>query len=154
MPFGTITLQRFNGIETYPIVSAQMMLYETEKGFCLNLEIESDENGTKTTSDTAEYPAAPNAEVSIYRKDFDLNNLVGQRYTVDSAYDDDLDDWVSRFYYYEHEGIDDNVIQFLEHNADGRYRVRWTGKTMDPNFYDGSKPQTILQIDAHFMLRE
>lgn len=129
------------------------MLYDTEDGHCLNLEIQADEHGTKTTTDTAKYPAAPNVQVSIYGTHFDPLALVGQRFTVDSAYDEDMDDWVSRFYYYEHQGIDNNVIEFLDRDDDGRYHVRWTGETIDPNYYDGSKPATIVEIDARFMFQ-
>jgi hypothetical protein len=107
MALGTITLRRFNGIETYPIVSASILLYPTAKGQCLNLEIECDPNGTKTTLDTVDYPAAPNAEVSIYREQIDLKQWIGHTFVVASAYDEDIGDNVSRFYYYEHEGIED-----------------------------------------------
>jgi hypothetical protein len=153
MPFGKLILRRFNGTETYDIISAAMLLYTAERGFCLNLEIECDLQGTKTTTDTVDFPAAPNIEVSIYREQFDTSDLVGQTFKVPSTYDDEFGDYVSRFYYYEHEGIDNNVIEFLAREQDGRYHVHWTGTAMDPNFYDGSKPDTVVEIDARFLLK-
>ena len=153
MALGTMVLRRFNGVETYPIVQADIMLYDAEDAQCLNLEIACDTATTRTTTDTAEYPAKPGVEVSLCRERWDPSTIVGETFMVDSAYVDDRDDWVSRFSYYEHEGIDRNVIQFVERDKDGRYHVRWTGETMDPNYYDGSKAPTLVEIDARFTLR-
>lgn len=150
MHIGRITLRRFNGIETYSLISARMMLFTNEHGRCINLTIDADSNGSKTTSDTVDYPAAPNAEVTIYHEQLDLDRLVGRRFNIQSAYDETIGDHVSRFYYYEHEDLDDNVVEFVDRDADGRYQVSWSGTTIDPNYYDGSKPATIVEIEGFF----
>ena len=45
--------------------------------------------------------------------------------------------------------LNDNEIEFLERNEDW-FRIRWTGVTQDVNFYDGTKPDTRVEIEGWF----
>jgi hypothetical protein len=147
MSIGTLILKRFNGVETYQLTSAEMMHYQTEDGWSLSLHFETSLDCVKTTDDTLDYPSQPNGDVYIHKTKFDLDRLVGQRFLVPHGYDDDYGDYVSRFYYFEHEELDNNVVEFIAMQY-GRYHVRWTGTTIDPN--DGSKPEALMEIDGHF----
>jgi hypothetical protein len=44
------------------------------------------------------------------------------------------------------------VIEFVERKGD-ELHVRWTGTTIDVNYYDGSKPPTRVEVDAWFTLK-
>jgi hypothetical protein len=37
--------------------------------------------------------------------------------------------------------------------AGDRFRVRWTAVTQDVNYYDGSKPQTQVEIEGEFLFK-
>ena len=118
----------------------------------LNLEIETDERPLKTLPDTETLAAQPNAEVTIRLPKAELASLVGRQFSVPSSWDEEAEDHVSRFYYCEHEGIDENVIEFVERKGN-ELHVRWTGTTIDVNYYDGSKPPTRVEVDAWFTLK-
>jgi hypothetical protein len=56
---------------------------------------------------------------------------------------------VATIYYYEHEDLDNNVIDVLRQEQDC-FQIRWTATTLDVNYYDGSKPDTRVEIDGMF----
>ena len=152
MAIGMLTLHRFNGDEAFEILVATALAMPDGDSIRLNLEIETDERPLKTLPDTQKYAAQPNAEVTIRVSRAALDSLVGRRFSVPRSWDEEAGDHVSRFYYYEHEGIDDNVIEFIERKGD-ELHVRWTGTTIDVNFYDGSKPRTRVVVDAWFTMK-
>ena len=152
MAIGTLTLHRFNGDEAFAVSAATALAMPDGDQVRLNLEIETDERPLKTLPDTQTLAAQPNAEVTIRLPKADLASLVGRRFSVPRSWDEEAEDHVSRFYYCEHEGIDDNVIEFVERKGD-ELHVRWTGTTIDVNYYDGSKPPTRVVVDAWFTLK-
>ena len=152
MAINTLTLQRFNGDEAFAVSAATALVMPEGDQVALNLEIETDERPLKTLPDTQNLFAQPGAEVTIRLPKADLASLAGRRFSVPRSWDEQVGDSVSRFYYCEHEGIDDNVIEFLERNGD-QLRVRWTGTTIDVNYYDGSKLPTRVVVDAWFTLK-
>jgi len=56
---------------------------------------------------------------------------------------------VTNFYYCSHEQTDDNVVEVLAVEG-SRVLARLTGQTIDVNYYDGSKPPTLLSVQAWF----
>lgn len=151
MATGTLTLHRFNGVEAFAVSEATALAMPEGDQISLNLEIETDERPLKTLPDTRTLAAQPNAEVTIRLPKAELASLVGRRFSVPRSWDEEADAHVSRFYYCEHEDIDDNVIEFVERKGD-QLHVRWTGTTIDVNYYDGSKPPTRVVVDAWFTL--
>ncbi len=152
MAIGTLTLHRFNGDEAFAVSTATALAMPDGDHVRLNLEIETDERPLKTLPDTETLAAQPNAEVTIWLPKAELASLVGRRFSVPSSWDAEAEDHVSRFYYCEHEGIDENVVEFVERKGD-ELHVRWTGTTIDVNYYDGSKPPTRVEVDAWFTLK-
>jgi len=70
-------------------------------------------------------------------------------YTISHGYDEDLEVYVTNFYYVEHDTIDDNEITILGREGSG-VRAGIVGKITDVNFFDGSKPKTKVVVDAVF----
>ena len=145
------TLHRFNGVEQFIISSAPALVVPDGDTVRLHLEIEADLPPLASLPDTAPLAAQPGTEVAIQRPAADLGSLAGRRYSVPRSWDGEREDSVSRFYYCEHEAIDDNVIEFTERRGNWVH-ARWTGITTDVNWYDGSKPATRVEVVAWFKL--
>lgn len=152
MAIGTLTLHRFNGDEAFAVSAATALARRDGDQIWLNLEIKTYERPLTTLPDTETLAARPNAEVTIRLSQSELASLVGRRFFVPSSWDDEAADHVSRFYYCEHQGIDDNVIEFVERKGD-ELHVRSAGTTIDVNYYDGSRPPTRVVVDAWFTLK-
>src|SRR5262249_21361250 len=76
--------------------------------------------------------------------------LPGAGFSVPRGYDKSCGGHVTNFYYCEHEGTENNLIQILKSDGD-RLLLRLTGETIDVNFYDGSKPPTKLRVETWFV---
>jgi hypothetical protein len=132
---GKLTLRRFNGIEIYAVSKASYMLLgdAEEEDLRLNFEFEVDDDCLeRTNDDTAEHNPLPAGEISIYANDLDLDSLAGRSFDVKSGNDDENGEFIARLYYFEHEFVDDNVVNVLSRAADGGFHVKWTGRTADP----------------------
>ena len=149
MNVGILTLNRFNGQEQFSISDATILKCQDDEKQMLSFEIETDENPIKTLPDTKELNAQPNAEFNVRVNDFDLDTLVGKRFAIPRGYDEETGEYLTRFYYCEHEETDDNLIKIVEQN-DAKFRVIITATCIDVNYYDGSKPRTNIEIDAWF----
>lgn len=66
---------------------------------------------------------------------------------------DSLDRDFARLYYFEHQEVDDNRGR-ITYKGKGIFHVHWTGTTMDVNYYDGSKPETRLELEGEFLLED
>ena len=53
--------------------------------------------------------------------------------------------------YIEHDVIRDNSVEFKRKEGD-RYWINWSGTTSDVNFYDGSKPDTLVKVEGWFRI--
>jgi hypothetical protein len=150
---GKLTVRRFNGFEVYPITGATMMPYLSNGTTLLNLEVECDgEPIEMTTDDTGAEDPRPGCEITLDLSGLGLDDIVGRTFSLESGESQDGQDLVSGFYYFEHQLLNDNVVHFATRDASGQFHVRWTAKTMDPNYYDGSKPDALVEIDALFSL--
>ena len=81
---------------------------------------------------------------------FDPATFVRQKFAIPSGYDE-TEVYRTNFYYYEHETIEAREVEITDKTGQG-YRVRITGEMLDPNFYDGSKPLTRIELEADFTL--
>ena len=149
MSCGTLSLDRFNGREQYAVSKATIEVYEENNGYRVDFDVETEETPLKTLPDTEELPARPEANFFVKMPSFSWDTLVGSRYEMPCGYDEETEEYLTHFYYCEHEETDDNVIQVMEADG-GRYHVTITATCTDVNYYDGSKPRTKITIDAWF----
>lgn len=147
MALNEFILHRFNGDEVHRLSGATICASRTEDGIRIHLEAVSEGPAIKTLPDTAEEPSSPRASVAFVVKSLNPPELVGQQFVV--PYARTRDDDLASIYYYEHEDLDDNTIQFLDRKEE-RFRIRWTAITQDVNFYDGSKPPAAVEIEGWF----
>jgi hypothetical protein len=153
MSVGKFVLHRFNGDEEYSVDRATILAVHDEDGFRLWFEADTDGICLKTLPDTIGLPGRPKAEVAVAIKQVEPQRLAGSKFSVPTAYDEDIDDHVASIYYLEHEDLNDNEIEVISKDGDV-FHVRWTGTTTDVNYYDGSKPRTRVEIDAKFKFKD
>lgn len=152
MTCGKLTIYRFNGTEEFQISEAKIMAWRSDGKVFLNLEINS-KTALKTLPDTKELKAWPSAEVSIILENLIPSELTGKTFTVERGMNDEIGEWVGRFYYCEHEDLNNNIITFESQN-ENIFHVKWSGTTIDVNYYDGSKPESKIEVDARFTFSE
>ena len=154
MSVGTLTLQRFNGEEAYAIESATIEHYRDERGaYAVTFRAETGGAPIHTLPDTESLHAQPFAEVTLHlSKPPALALKPGQTFTLLKGYDKGTGEYHTNFYYCEHEPMDNNEVAVLR--RDGlNVRARLSATTMDVNFYDGSKPDTKIIVEADFTLQ-
>jgi hypothetical protein len=152
MEGGTLVLHRCNGDEIYGVKSATITASEEDGAVELLLYLDTKAKPIQTLPDTAELDPQPNAEVYITLNKLDVSKLVGRRFSIPTSWSDEKQDHVSCIYYCEHGDLNRNVVRFLEQQGN-KFLVRWTGTTTDVNFYDGSRPDTKVEIKAWFTFK-
>ncbi|MFG6106236.1 hypothetical protein U2F10_28580 [Leptothoe sp. EHU-05/26/07-4] len=145
-----LIIHRFNGIETFPIVTAKMFTVGKVNDLTLWFEIETTEQGAQPNSDTSNFPANPNAELGIKIAEFKLNNLAGMQLHYAGTDNDREDSCNALFYYYDHQPLRDNHIIISAQNSLNIFRVHWSARTQDVNYYDDNKPEARIDIEANF----
>lgn len=153
MSLGTITLHRFNGDHVYAITSAVLLPVESDGKTNLWFEVAAAPEPLQTVPDTAELGAQPAAEAVVTLDHLDLDSLAGRSFSLPSGYDAAAERQVASVYYCEHGLLNHNEIHVLA-RAGRSFHVRWTGTTTDVNHYDGSKPETRVEIDGQFTLSD
>ena len=148
----TLKLHRFNGTETFSISSANIYAWEDRGKYCLNFEIETEE-ALETVEDTAEMEAEPSAEITLRLDNLKVSELEGQSFEVKNALNEEIDDFVTNLYYFEHQGINNNFIIVKSVNED-QFIIDWKGTTTDINYYDGSKPEAKVEVSATFTFKD
>jgi hypothetical protein len=145
---GKLTLKRFNGIEEFEISDAEICAWEDQGKICLNLEI-STNKAIATLPDTREIEALPNAEVTIRLDELKPSSLIGNDYIVENGLNEETEELDGRFYYCEHQSLNQNIVKFLSKD-ENLFSISWSGITNDINYYDGSKPDSEILIEAIF----
>jgi hypothetical protein len=149
----TFSLVRFNGTESYAVKSAEYLAYRDEE-YDVTRVVFLIRTGEPiaTLEDTRDIGAQPNWELEWTGK-VPVEEAVrpGSVLHVPSGYDEAQGENVTNFYYCEHDGTDDNVIEILE-VGDGTVRTHIIGTAVDANYYDGSKPRMRLEVVATFRL--
>jgi hypothetical protein len=148
---GRVVLHRFNGDEIYSISSATLMCVEVDDSIDYWFEFETLPDAIQTVPDTAESRMHPSGSAVVTLKDADLDALVGRALSIPLGLTDER--WDAHLYYFEHEDLDNNEIRVLARRGD-EFHVRWTATTTDINYYDGSKPDTQVEIEGWFALWE
>ena len=153
MGVGKFVLHRFNGDEEYEVERATIFAVHDRDELRLWFEADTDGVCLKSLPDTESLRAKPKAEVAVGLKKVEPARLVGKKFSVPAAYDEEIDDHVASIYYVEHEDLDDNEVEVVARDGDV-FQVRWTGTTTDVNYYDGSKPRTRVEIVAAFKFKD
>lgn len=146
---GSFVLDRFNGQEVYSFEKGTITASHNGSKFTLWFSVECKEQPVKVLPDTEELKACPSAVLMTTVPD--LNVLDEYKTVVSEGYDEDSGDYISSIYYCEHQDLDNNILSISRVN-DNTFKVLWTGTTMDINYYDGSKPDSRVQIDGEFVL--
>ena len=149
----TFVLHRFNGDEVFAVESATIKAFKEGGTVELSLYVSTKPKPLQTLPDTASLKQRPHAEVDITLKSLIPSRLVGRRFSIPTAYSEEKEDHVACIYYCEHNDLNNNVVQFLE-QQDSQFLIHWTGTTTDVNCYDGSKPETKVEIKAWFTFKE
>lgn len=148
-----LQIHRFNGTEHFAIVSAKCFAVENGEEITLWFEVEATSDGAKQCRDTADFTASPSAELGIPVSCFNINDFVGREFRHAGTSNDNVDSCASIFYYYEHQPLRDNHVTVLSRISERNFRVRWIARTQDVNHYDGSKPDTRIEIECIFDVR-
>jgi hypothetical protein len=152
MGVGKFVLHRFNGDEQYEVQRATILALHDEEGFRLWFEADTDGVCIKSLPDTECLHRSPKAEVAVGLNKVEPAQLAGKKFSVPTAYDERIDDFVASIYYVEHEDLDDYEIEVVARDGD-LFQVHWTGTTTDVSYYDGSKPRTRVDIVAAFKFK-
>jgi hypothetical protein len=146
-----LLLERFNGMEIYPVELAEWNLYKDQDKGMMNLWISlSAGKAIKQQKDTESLCAEPNWELNLVEQSLP-EDLIRPGFTavIPESYDESRAGWVTNFYYCAHEGTNKNTIEIVEVDGD-RVRFSLVGETVDVNYYDGSRPTTKLSTDVWF----
>lgn len=151
---GTFTLYRFNGIEQFTITEAKVYAVENDdKNIMLWLEMETDEQPLRSVADTAGCGMNPSGEVTVYLDQLKLGTFGEQSFTIPSGYDEETRSLIAGLYYFEHQEVNNNTLR-LSYKGDGVFSAHWTGTTTDISYYDGSKPDTRIEVTGDFFFEE
>lgn len=151
MTVGTLTLHRFNGDEIFH-VSEATVLYFIRNGYAtLHFEVTAQQEPVKTLPDTESLHARPSGAWQLIVPSFDPIDFVGKTFSIPEGYDVQADEYVTNFYYVEHDAVDNADLAVLGREGE-RFHIRITGTVTDVNFYDGSKPPTRIVLEAGFRL--
>jgi hypothetical protein len=145
----SLKLIRFCGDEYFPIVKANWFIKKANDAVELWFDIETTE-GTTVCEDTKSFKATPFWQLVYIAKKLDKNDLkIGFKVKIPNGWDEDRDDTVTNFYYFEHQETDNNLIEILGTDGEKLY-VRITGETQDVDYYDGSKPKNKIIVETWF----
>jgi len=146
---GHFILNRFNGQEVFNFAKGSITVTRNGDKFSLWLSVECEGDPIKVLPDTEELNACPSAQLAAEIDS--LKKLDNLTITIPESYDEELEDYVTVMYYCEHQDLDNNVVEIKRIN-DSLFNVNWTCTTTDVNYYDGSKPDTKIEITGEFVL--
>jgi len=147
MKINQLKLSRFNGEELFEIIETD--LYFSYEYAHLNLEFRTGKCISPPLEDTNTNGGLSG---SFWLYDLEISNveeLEGQSFYIEDGYKNEHYDTCSLFYYWEHEPVSKNTIEFVECNNDF-VQVKITAYTCDVNWHDGSKPETKIELLANF----
>ncbi len=153
MILGTFTLERFCGTEIFFVTEAILSYRVQEGGMAIILSADAEGPPVEYLPDTENLNGQPNAEWNWVVPFAGIDLLPGQTFQLPHDYDEMRQNYITNFYYVEHEGILDSQIEILA-REDTKMRIRATGMVTDINYYDGSKPPTKIIVEAVFDLVE
>ena len=149
-PKGTFEIHRFNGVEVFRVSGATILAYKGEDGiYVVNFEAETTGEAIATLPDTESLKAQPNAEVSVKIPEFHPDTMAGRDFAA--LNDGDMDS--ARIYYAEHDVLKQARVTVVR-QIGKRFHVRMSGTATDVNYYDGSKPEARIDVDAWFEFKD
>ncbi len=146
----TLNIKRYNGTESYELGFVSMEFINLEGHIMLHLEVESS-NALTTLEDTVKLHALPTASILIPVKSADATLLDNANFSLPISYDPVLEKELATFYYAEHQDLNANTL-VIKHLEKGIYKVDWFAETTDVNFYDKSKSNAQIHIEAEALL--
>jgi hypothetical protein len=153
MSVGKMTLHRFNGDEIYSVESATIKQHQTENGlFAITFNAKTEWPPIKMLPDTESIGGKPRAEVTIrVAEPAALVLKAGAIFVLPKGYDETTREYHTKFYYGEHEPMDENEIEVL--GREGlKVQIAMVGTVTEVNHHDGLKPRTRVVIVADFDL--
>lgn len=151
---GIFTLNRFNGVEKYEISEAKIYaVKKNENEIMVWLEVETEQEPIQSLPDTVDCKMNPSGEITVYLDHLNLENFGEQEFTISKGYDEDSKDLVARLYYFEHQDVNSNMLK-MKYKGNGIFDIYWTGVTTDISYYDGSKPDTTIEVLGEFIFEE
>lgn len=142
-------ITRFCGVEQYPVKTAKWYIIDGDRTeddpdmLCLDITLGS---GYGLHKDTAMLKAEPVWEVRFCSVEIPASALQSGFRLEQPNLQRDV---YGNLYYTEHQPTTGNQMEIIKAD-ETRLKIRLTGITEDVNFYDGSKPQSTLQIVAWF----
>jgi len=142
-------VERYRGLERYRIGQASWNLYRDAESGRSNLWLRvNSQEVIRQFPDSRYVRITPAWEVNLIRDEVDLANLNA----VLPAGCDDKEGWVALFF--GHGGgaeSANNCIRVINRDGD-HLRIRLSAETIDPIYYDGSKPKSKLLVETWFTL--
>lgn len=129
-----------------------MTLEKNQDTCSLNIHIVAKEP-IQTLEDTVKLKAQPDLRITIpLLSDADkaLNDTL--HFELLTGIEKETGDPIASLYYAEHQGLDNNIID-IRRVGDNLYYVTWRAETCDVNFYDGSKPVTVVEVETEAQLK-
>lgn len=149
---GKFVFRRPEGDEVYDLESATLTVICHEEEHELLFQAQAVRGAVQAPPEAADHPLTPNAEVSVFVPTFDVDDLVGRRFSVLVGYDEDREDHVATVYYHGHQDLNDNAVEVLARNGKV-FQVRWRATTGDVDRYDGSAPDNRILVEGWFTFR-
>lgn len=151
---GVFMLKRFSGIEQYEISEASIYTVKKSRNeIMVWLEGETAQETIQSLPDTADCKMNPSGEITIYMENVNLENFGEQEFTISKGYDEDRSDWTARIYYFKHKDVNDNMLK-MKYGGNGSFYIHWTGVTADISYYDGTKPDTRIEVYGEFIFEQ
>lgn len=116
-------------------------------------ETETETEPLQDFPDSDELLSNPDVELTIYLDTLKLNEFAPLEFALAQGYNENSRSLDARLYYFEHQEVNDNRGR-IEYRGNGVFYVYWTGTTMDVNYYDGSKPDTRLELEGEFTMEK
>ena len=144
-----LRLTRFNGVELFTISSARFNIYE-ESGSVFGVFRLEAGDAVQVLEDTEILNGCPCWELVWRVPSATIPTLTPGMIIEIPGYDSERQENITNFSYTGGGSeSEDNRITVLQ-VSDGTLRARVLGETVDVNYYDGSKPPTLLEVVADF----
>lgn len=139
-----LILKRYCGTEIFRVADAKVRQVGLPGALGWQFEACTDPTPVKTLPDTEELFARPNIEVALTISEREIGGPSGYRLKELCL------GYPARFYYVEHDALRGVEVSLAEIEP-SRMRARLIGFTTDFCVYDGSVPDTQVELEAWFV---
>ena len=149
MKLNTLKLTRYNGDELFGITEAS--IYFADDKTELSLDFKTGKPLSVPLLDT-KIRGGLSGEFWIQDiKISSLKELEGQSFYIKDGYDNEDYETCSTFYYYQHQTVSENTIEFIKYTNE-YFLVKITANTCDVINPNNSKPETKIELTANFKI--